>query len=841
MSLIQMSKQQPIPLPQICAPRTELMQSYEAAAKSQYIYVHASAGYGKTISTLLWLKKTARKAIWLSLDSYDNALVLFYRLFCISMLSEIPHNEELIQKVKSAAFSAAPVESTIDLITLLDYEDRYAFVLDDFHMITNEEIKKSLPFILKRLPLSVTVLILSRNIMPDSFTPLIEQQKLSCIDSVALAFNRDEIKKHFAEYGRFITKDEADKIYSYTEGWIIALNAIAASGNIDVAASGSSLSFNSYIEKNIWNKLDGSIQVFLLITSVPDKFTLELCQYLTDDPNCSKTLDTLLKGNINISMISSEYRYHNLFLEFLRNKLAESALDKPALNKRVAEYYLQKSDFLTAKNYAMKSYDPSCISRIVRSFFSLKTFSIDEYIEFHKLYGIHSIPESICEKSPILYVPRIFYAYASGDIVSVSHYFDMLYPLLERIAEAQPEVMEHVNSMIMLDCRMKLSEMPSRAEKLPPIVQGSGDLQSPTFTLQMPFLHRCVRDFYELRDPSLRRSIHDFSSKIIKQNVDIMFRSAEAGLLMEQNKLHEAHDIAVLLIKTVTDDMSPEFVYAVYILAAEASVLLRRRDRFEALIKDVKAYITRHACQYLYKNLSAYESRIQIEGGEKAAAEKWLSNYFIDDSSFGVLYKIYRNFTTVRAYILLGQLDKAHVALSSMKALAISFDRPLDVAEADVLLAIVEWASGKKKEARYRLQNTIRSIYRYRFIRIIANEGKSVLPILSSVIKQIEKEDDPSGGLAAFSKDIYMTAYEQAKHFKGLTYRNEQIKPVLLSPQQKRVLELLAKGHKNAEIVRETGLSINTIRTHTKLAYQKLEVNNSFDAVIQARHLGMIE
>jgi len=73
-----------------------------------------------------------------------------------------------------------------------------------------------------------------------------------------------------------------------------------------------------------------------------------------------------------------------------------------------------------------------------------------------------------------------------------------------------------------------------------------------------------------------------------------------------------------------------------------------------------------------------------------------------------------------------------------------------------------------------------------------------------------------------------------------LTNNNES-RPVKLSSQQRLVLELLAKGYKFAQIVEETGLSLNTIRTHTKKAYLKLGVNNSLDAVVHARQLGLLE
>jgi LuxR family maltose regulon positive regulatory protein len=55
------------------------------------------------------------------------------------------------------------------------------------------------------------------------------------------------------------------------------------------------------------------------------------------------------------------------------------------------------------------------------------------------------------------------------------------------------------------------------------------------------------------------------------------------------------------------------------------------------------------------------------------------------------------------------------------------------------------------------------------------------------------------------------------------------------------VLELLAKGYRNAEIVEITNLSINTVRYHTKIVYQKLDVNNAKDAVLRARDLGLID
>lgn len=840
MSIFQTAKQTPVSLPEICAPRAELMQVFDKAAKSRYIYVQAPSGYGKTISTLLWLKQTKHKTIWISFDNYDNTPVLFYRLLCMSILSVIPHDPELYQEIVSPAFNAAPVESTIDMISRLTYEDcRYAMVFDDFHLITNQQIHKSLPYILKRLPITFTLAVLSRNTLPDWVVSSYGQDVVSYIGMEELALNSDEIRKHFASYGWFITKGEAENIHEYTEGWIIALNAMASSGNIDVNYKSQALSFNSFIEKNIWSRLDTAYQEFLIKTSIPDKFSLELCQYLTEGSECKDMLDALTGSSINIALAGSEYRYHSLFLEFLRGKSAQSNVDIKSLNKRVADFYLQKGDFLTAKRYAVVSGDIGTIMRVVRNFSDLTTFSLDEYIDFHKLYNLHNMPDAICDKMPFLYMPRIFFAYASGDVKNVQYLFDRLYPLFPMIAQTHPEVMEHVNSMIMLDCRIKLSEFSSRFSQLPVITHEHKNLQSPTFTFQLPFLHRCVRDFYELVDSSIKDKVAGISSKIIKQNVGLMFDGAQAGLLMERNRLAEALDISLALKGTLDDTMSPEFVYAVYVLIAEIYLLTNQRSKHEAAMKEAKGYIHTSSSRYLLKNLSAYEARTATLNGDKAAAEEWLRNYFVNDNTCNEFYRIYRNFTTARAYILLAQTDKAQDLLNKLRTMSESYDRLLDTAEADVLLSITEWITGKKKEAQNRLLEVLSTMQPYGFTRVIANEGKAVLPILTSVLKRIEKDAGLSDRLYKFTKEAYITAYEQSKYLKGLTYHAE-IVTVKLSAQQKHILELLSKGYKNAEIVEITGLSLNTIRTHTKAAYQKLEVNNAMDAVTRAKQLGFI-
>jgi DNA-binding CsgD family transcriptional regulator len=53
-----------------------------------------------------------------------------------------------------------------------------------------------------------------------------------------------------------------------------------------------------------------------------------------------------------------------------------------------------------------------------------------------------------------------------------------------------------------------------------------------------------------------------------------------------------------------------------------------------------------------------------------------------------------------------------------------------------------------------------------------------------------------------------------------------------LSPRQREVCELVAKGKTEAEIGTELGISIHTVKVHKTLAYRKLGVRNAVEMTL---------
>lgn len=63
---------------------------------------------------------------------------------------------------------------------------------------------------------------------------------------------------------------------------------------------------------------------------------------------------------------------------------------------------------------------------------------------------------------------------------------------------------------------------------------------------------------------------------------------------------------------------------------------------------------------------------------------------------------------------------------------------------------------------------------------------------------------------------------------------------VLLSPREREILGLIARGFSYAEIARVCEISIHTVQTHIKSLYGKLSVNSRSEAVFEATQMGLL-
>jgi DNA-binding NarL/FixJ family response regulator len=60
-----------------------------------------------------------------------------------------------------------------------------------------------------------------------------------------------------------------------------------------------------------------------------------------------------------------------------------------------------------------------------------------------------------------------------------------------------------------------------------------------------------------------------------------------------------------------------------------------------------------------------------------------------------------------------------------------------------------------------------------------------------------------------------------------------------LTEREREILDLVARGHSNAEITASLGLSPKTVRNHVSNVFSKLQVRDRAEAIVRAREAGM--
>ncbi|NLT58157.1 MAG: hypothetical protein GXX99_04260 [Clostridiales bacterium] len=824
----------PIDLPEICAPRAALMDTYKNAAGKRCVYVHAPAGSGKTVSTLLWLKKSGRRTIWIGLDRYDNAPAAFYRVFLSALAAFFPQGEDLTALIRGPAFGASPIEFTVEALARFSLsEEPCALVFDDFHLITNEEVLKSFYYVMKRLPLSFLVMVLSRSAPPEAFSPYGTNGQIALIQRADLAFRSEEIRRHFASFGHFLTVKEAEDACAATEGWAIAVSALAIGGSAYAGEASTQNPLRKYIAAQIWDKLDGDLRRFMMQTAVVDKFSEALCQSVTQNPRSRQILRALLGENLFLSHQEGAFRYHPLFLDFLREELAkEGSLEQRELHRRAAAYYVGAEDDRNALYHFIQCGDAQGIAGALGRFLSTH---VESSSDMSGIAYLNRLPSRVLAQNPCLHVSCAWCAFFFGEAQEVFFHLDRVYARMGEILGANSAFFQPVLLLCINDPRYPFTAQLDRLRSLRPPFGTGGESAPKILRHKLPYFLRIYRDFtqYALNMDARFAEFRAVFAPLFKQHYAVLEPGMRSWLLYNQNRLREA-------LSLVTGDPVPDSLELIFLSRLQIATCLHAAGQEEEAAlyrRELAALVQSEKLLHLLPILTAYETKLKLQDGDRAAAGAWFTHYFVDPQP--QFYKLFMHATTVRAHMVLGEYAQAEVLCGKLRGLSAGYGRVLDVAEADVLRAILLWLTGRREAALALLQETLWAMQPYGYIRVFADEGRALLPLLRQATKALDKAPVPDAAKRAFLREVYLAAYAQSKRHRGIAAAGQ--KPVKLSAQQRRVLELLAKGCKNADIVDLTGLSINTIRYHTKMAYQKLEVTSAIDAVLRARELKLIE
>jgi LuxR family maltose regulon positive regulatory protein len=836
----------PATLPQVVAPRHELLLSFHRAAENRFVYVGAPAGSGKTVSALLWLKNVNRKSVWIGLDTYDSTPSVFFMQLSPGLLSTQPNNAGMLRVLSDPAFSASPVEHTVELISEMHPEETpHALVLDDLHLISNIEIFKAVPLIMRRLPRNFVVVVLSRFAPPDEFEPLIKEDTI--IGPEQLRFSEEEISSYFDSLGQFLTPEESHRAYRATEGWAMGVNAIAQSGG---AQTPGGFDFFGYFESQIWDKWRPELQKFCLDTAVVNEFGVELAGILTERDDAEDVLSELSRTNAFLSRLRDDtYRYHHLFQDFLRAKLRTMDEKRASLLcKKAAEYYKDNKDYSRALSFWMDSGDWKGIDSYLLLFlFRNNRGGVADYADYLRGFFDNGFPKEAYKQMPALHVLAAWYYYITSRAVEYAEHMDAIMKSLPAIAKAGNEFVEFSILAFSVDHRRSMAQK----EKLYGLFSRFLQKYTPdglatniaSYTHGLPYMNRCNVDYDEFAlDPNWINGIDRTFAPLLGEEWSYIKPNMNATFAYERNELEEALGLNEEAAEIITPAHKIEGRVCVALLRHSILWQMGLEDE-AAKAKDMLVTLVQEHAQDFIPNLRAYGTKLRLYMGNLNAARVWLDEYFVFHVERIELFRVFQHFTTVRAYMAVGEFEEARRLLDLLLAYGRSLNRPMDECEALILLAALDWAQGSRKEAEGELEAALVIAQPYGYIRMFADEGGAILPILKRILTKCSRDDYQGGLQRPYLNEVMLLTHAFAKTHPGYITGSEQdvTKPIKLSRQQKCVITLLSQGLRNAEICERTGLKLPTIKTHTAIAYQKLGVTNAMDAVLRARELGLIE
>jgi len=372
----------PAPRPDL-VPRPHLIKRLDAGLQGKFTLISAPAGYGKSTLVSEWIARAKIPVAWLSLDASENDITQFF-IYLIAALQQINPNIGVdVQSILDAG-ADPPIENLLTALVndITASAPRFALVMDDYHLIQEIKVHQAIDFLFDHFPPGMHMVILSRIDPPMSLGRLRVQQELTEIREADLRFTHDEVAAFLNQkMGLALSNQDIQNLETRTEGWIAGLQlaALTLRGRPDkhdliADFSGSHRHLIDYLVHEVLSQQPDNVQMFLLCTSILERFNASLCNALTQQISGREMLIFLEKANLFLISTDNErqwYRYHQLFADFLQQRLRESQPEiVPELFIRASQWYEAQSMMEAAIDHAFTGGDENRAARL-----------LDEYAE----------------------------------------------------------------------------------------------------------------------------------------------------------------------------------------------------------------------------------------------------------------------------------------------------------------------------------------------------------------------------------------------------------------------------------------------------------------------------
>jgi LuxR family maltose regulon positive regulatory protein len=364
--------------------RGDLLAALDHAAASKVTLISAPAGSGKTSLLRAWAGRPDQPRrlalVQVQRGQQDS------QQFWLALLDAIRHASAPADRAEPPAATPdfnAPAMVDRVLSELAGAHGGVTLVIDDLHELRSPEAPAQLTRLLTSLPPNVHAILTTRHDVRLRLHRLRLAGELAEIRGEDLRFSERETRELLEASGIALSAAGAALLHQRTEGWAAGLRLAALSlvGHPDperfvAEFSGSDRMVAEYLLAEMLDRQPPDVQDLLLRTSLLDGVNGELADLLTGRPRSEQILLDLEDANAFVESLDpgrTWFRYHHLFADLLRLELRRTLpAEIPALHRRAAGWFTQHGQVAEAIRHIQAAGDwPEAAQLLADHSFSL--------------------------------------------------------------------------------------------------------------------------------------------------------------------------------------------------------------------------------------------------------------------------------------------------------------------------------------------------------------------------------------------------------------------------------------------------------------------------------------
>ena len=843
--------------------RAVLLRKLESAGEP-LVLVIAPSGFGKTSLLAQWATTTDAQVAWLSCDETCGEPTQFWSRLTASLAERWPavgSDATLILERPSWDDPELVDSLARDLAEL---PAAAAVVIDDAQFA--EASQRTLASLAERLPAHLRLLVASQHNPVFSTSRLRLAGVITELRADDLAFTQVEVEQLLELAGLGREPIDGRRLRSLTEGWPAGLQmavlAIRAGGDprevIDALAS-TTQEASDYLANEVMNRLPPDLAGFLMDICVLDEFDAQLCQALSGQDDARGLLDRVVANDLFIYQVDragERFRLHQMFAAYLRARLKSlGGTQFRDAHLRAAAALRGRGDRLGALRHAMAVADMQLAAAVlVDSMFTILDVTHAQEAKAVARAWLAEFGDAAAEADPerllqfVLLLAAAGHREAEGWLRKVNQAHPCPAPGVDALAHAVWAAYHYNRGSV--DLALEHNLLARQA-----VSAGAG--QGPLFPmltelpLQEAGAHLLAGDLPAAAS-ALQRGTAPLSAPIVDE-----FRSpaAAAWVTFLQGNLVFAHAALDRIAGAAAEHHAVAHgMGRILASLAQAGIRLERREHepAAALLTAARAAARINGRPALQAMVDTWIARLATAQGDRAGALASLAQARLaltapDDrvrAQFALEeFRVALALEPPEAGALIPQLPASTASGLLQARLHVQRREPakagqiLDEIKPVTIRERVEWgvlrslaaqAADLARAHRY-LRRALALAEPHGYLATILEQGPGITALLRSL---------PAGpGLRAYIDGLSVRA-EAATATSG---GPAGLPPGgLLSDRELTVLRLLSSRLTTTEITGALFVSPNTLKSHMKSIYRKLDVSSREDAVREGETRGLI-